>query len=189
MSETYIATPFATGFLNAYGVGPVGLTFDAQGALLAGDYWQGQIYRFSQAGGVAGPSTLLGPPGPNGDWHTAGLAYTPDGRLYMARQNANDIVEVDPATGTVLRTVASLQFATGLATDPLSGDLFVTRGYPGLFRISHFSTGPGTLTLVDTNIGGLDGISFAPDGSLFVARYGNALLSTDFRDAPNDSSM
>ena len=56
-----------------------------------------------------------------------GLALAKDGRLYLARQFAGDVVEINPTSGVVLRTVASIFFAAALATDPLSGDLFVSQ--------------------------------------------------------------
>ena len=60
----------------------------------------------------------------------SGLAFRKDGQyLYMARQfcgNGSDVVEVGTTDGSVLRTLATIPCATGLATDPISGDLFVS---------------------------------------------------------------
>ena len=60
------------------------------------------------------------------------LAFGKDGKLYAA-QNATTgnfftgaVFEVDPAAGTIVRTVASsITCASFLAADPFSGDLFV----------------------------------------------------------------
>lgn len=104
----YAATDFATGFVNSGigGIGPVGLAFDASGNLFVGDYFTGFLYKFGPGGGVASAATQL-----NNVAHVgaiAGLAFTKDGRLYLARQLAagGDVVEVDPTNGAIMRRVA-----------------------------------------------------------------------------------
>jgi hypothetical protein len=178
----YAVTNFATGFVNSGigGIGPIGLAFDSSGNLLVGDYFTGFIYKFGPAGGVAATSlnsTTLGPA-------IAGLAFTKDGRLYLARQHAGDVVEVDPSNGAKLRTVATIAHATGLATDPLSGDLFVSLacgpalGCPlVIYRISNFASGPGTVT-VYANVGA-DGIAFGADGTLYTNGILTAIAGTN----------
>jgi hypothetical protein len=146
----------------------VGLAFDASGNLYAGDAANGFIYKFGPAGGVASTTTQLNGtaiPGLIG-----GLAFTKDGRLYLARNDAGDVVEIDPSNGTVIRTVAFIFAAGGLATDPLSGDLFVSQpafGFTGVFRISNFGSGPGTVAVYSTVEA--DGLAFGPDGTLYAA--------------------
>ena len=175
----YAATDFATGFLNSgsFGIGPIGLAFDGSGNLFVGNYFTGFLYKFGPAGGVASASTQL-----NNVAHVgaiAGLAFTKDGRLYLARQLAagGDVVEVNPSNGAILRRVAFISHATGLATDPISGDLFVSLacGPPcpiAIYRISNFASGPGTVTVYTAN--GADGIAFGPDGTLYT---GNAVIA------------
>ncbi len=128
----YAVAPFATGFVSSGSVGPVGIAFDASGALFVGNYRTGFLYKFGSAGGVVSPSTqvntapILGTP-------IAGLAFTKDGHLYLARNGANDVVELALSNGTVIRTIASKGGPLGLATDPLSGDLFVSSPAMGRF--------------------------------------------------------
>src|SRR5207245_4707776 len=99
----------------------------------------------------------------------AGLAFGKNALLYLPRQSG-DVFEPDPATGTIMRTVASIPLATGLATDPLSGDLFVSNVGNIVYRISNFASGPGTVTSY-ANIFGVDGLAFGPDGTLFAALF------------------
>lgn len=166
----YAATDFATGFaFGPGGVGPVGLAFDASGNLFVGNHFNGFVYKFGPGGGVASPATQLNIV-PHGG-AIAGLAFTKDGRLYLARQLAagGDVVEINPVNGALLREVALIPSATGLATDPLSGDLFVSQAClcdNAIFRISNFANGPGTVTVYAAVAS--DGIAFGPDGTLYT---------------------
>ena len=165
----YAANDFATGFVNLGGIGPIGLAFDGSGNLFVGNYTTGFLYKFGPGGGVASAATQL-----NSVAHVgaiAGLAFTKDGRLYLARQVAagGDVVEVNPANGAIIRRVALVLHATGLATDPLSGDLFVSQAClcdNAIFRISNFAAGPGTVTVYAAVAS--DGIAFGPDGTLYT---------------------
>jgi hypothetical protein len=168
----YKVTDFATEFPNSglpRGAGPIGLTFDASGDLFVMDYITGFLYKFGPAGGVASApvnaTAISGAP--------AGLAFGKDGSLFVARQSANDVLELDPSTGTIIRTVAgSLPNATGIATDPLSGDLFVSGPFGGyVARISNFASGPGTVATY-ASTGFVDGLAFGPDGTLYGALSG-----------------
>ncbi len=167
----FAVTPFATGFVSSGAIGPIGLAFDASGNLFVGNTATGFLYKFGSAGGVASPSTQVNAAPIPG--LLLGLAFTKDGHLYLARRSAGDVVELDPTTGTVIRTIASIGSATGLATDPLSGDLFVSQscGCGGvIYRISNFASGPGTVAVyasVDA-----DGLAFGPDGTLYAASGG-----------------
>jgi hypothetical protein len=94
------------------------------------------------------------------------MTFTKDGRLYAALSNGGNIVEVNPATGAVIRVVAT--FSTSpldLEVDPISGDLFVSGG--GIYRITNFANGPGTVTAYSSL--GPDGFVFAPDGIIYAA--------------------
>ena len=167
----FAVTDFATGFVNLAGIGPIGLVFDSTGNLYVGNYTTGFLYKFGPAGGVASGATQVNTQRIDGV--PAGLAFSKDGRLYLARQIAGDIVELDPANGTILRTVVAITGATGLATDPISGDLFVsTGGFPPftIRRVSNFANGPGTVTAYAPFAA--DGLAFGPDGTLYAASGG-----------------
>jgi hypothetical protein len=164
----YSVTNFVTGFANNGAEGPIGLAFDSAGNLYVGDYATGFIYKFDKSGGIASSSTQLNGTAIPGA--IAGMSFTKDGSLYLARQSSADVVQIDTTSGAVLRTVATgLTFATALATDPISGDLFVSQPTVGIVsRISNFATGTGTVTLYATT-GDVDGLSFGPDGTLYAA--------------------
>ncbi|SRR5579875_3888966 len=163
--------PFGTAPNGVPCNGPIGLAFSAAGNLLVGDVINQNLYKFPPQGGAAGPATEVGATGLS---LVTGLAFTADGRLYAGDQRTGRVVELDPSTGGVLRTVANVDCPTGLAVDPLSGDLFFSDPCygGGIFRISNFSSGTGTVTLYN-NLAPYDGISFAPDGTLYAAAGGN----------------
>lgn len=199
--QGYVVTPFATGFaaanfffggINFGGCqGGIGMAFDGAGNLYAADIVNGNVYRFGPAGGVAGPATLvsnvLGP-------GVTGLTFGADGKLYAARAgNPNrDIVEIDPTTGALLRDdVGSTTLcAFGLATDPLSGDLFVsdycfTGGNREIRRVSNpGSATPTTSVYVTTTTDTNGQIAFAPDGTMFL-RSGPNILRVSGTDQPS----
>src|SRR5439155_6888800 len=97
------------------------------------------LYRFPPGGGTLASATLAV------QSDAFGLAFGPAGRLYATRL-AGDVVELDPATGAILRTVATnpdVNILVGITFDPISRDMFVsTLGNSGpddIFRISNYA--------------------------------------------------
>ncbi|HEX8069805.1 MAG TPA: protease pro-enzyme activation domain-containing protein [Pyrinomonadaceae bacterium] len=166
----FAVSTFASSFPNDCftNIGPIGLAFDANGTLLVGDAQNNNLYAFGQQGGVAGPATLVGTVPAQFGLSLAGLAFTRDGRLYAVLANGNNLVELNPTTAAVVRTVAHFSGGSrfALAVDPVSGDLFVS-GFDGIIRVSNFAAGPGTITPYTS--GDFDGIAFATDGTLYAA--------------------
>jgi hypothetical protein len=171
----FAASDYATGFpsLSCCHWGPIGVAFDQSDNLYVSDNADGNIYRFPPGGGGAEDATRVTqatlPGGP------AGLAVARDGRLYLARQGSGDVVEIDAATGGILRSVVSgIRCATSLAVDPASGDLFVSQNLCGnaIWRISGFANGPGTAAPYASGLPGVDGISFGNDGTLYAESNG-----------------
>lgn len=190
--DGYVLEPFANGFsaypffygnINFGCSGATDAAFDADGNAYVIHFPTGAIYTFGTDGGSATAplATGLGP-------SLRAPVFGRDGRLY-APHNATtgdfftgDIVEIDPVTGTIVRqVVANLVCPSGLAVDPLSGDLFFTDSCfgagsdnPALFRV----TDPGDTdpdrptqvvtyaTLPRTPNGQ---VAFAPDGTIYVA--------------------
>ena len=167
----YAVSTFATGFpLDCFvPYAPIGLAVDQDGTFFVGDTIDSGIYVFGPRGGVASSATLLGriPPSVNAAG-LAGMAFTKDGRLYVAMNNGAKLLEVDPTTGNVIRVVVASLPANplDLRVDPLSGDLFFSSGN-GIFRITNFASGPGTVSLYASF--DCDGFVFAQDGTIYGA--------------------
>ena len=172
-AQGYLAQDYATGFPEtpANHWGPIGLAFDQSNNLYVADTQDGNIYRFQPGGGMASAATrLTQTPIPG---KISGLAIAPSGAIYLARYQPGDVVQIDPGTGQIIRTVASVPCATGLAVDPISGDLFVSENQCGstIYRVSNFSSGPGTVTSYAA-LPGVDGLVFAEDGTLYAESDG-----------------
>ncbi|MFZ0658100.1 MAG: protease pro-enzyme activation domain-containing protein, partial [Candidatus Binataceae bacterium] len=183
----FVAQPYATGFLaQNFSVGGLqisgcpgafGLAFDSSGNLFVVDQPTGDIYKFPPGGGVANSHTLLTQTAlPSLDE----LAIDSDGNLYGGLNetggNSTDgaVVQIDPSTGIVLRTVASGLTCPGLiAIDPLSGDIFAADNCSGdglnsslLWRVSNPSGTTSVYATLPNNPNGTE--AFAPDGTLYV---------------------
>jgi hypothetical protein len=192
-SNTFVAAPgfvaqaYATGFiaenfsidgLEVTGCpGAFGLAFDSSGNLFVVDQPTGEIYKFPPGGGVANSQTLLTQTAlPSLDE----LAIDSDGNLYgglnETGSNYNDgaVVQIDPSTGVVSRTVASGLTCPGLiAIDPLSGDIFAADNCFGdglnsstLWRVSNPSGTTSVYATLPNNPNGTE--AFAPNGTLYV---------------------
>ncbi len=174
----YTASDFATGFPGGP-VGPVGLAFDSTGNLWVQDQPSGGLYRIPQsvvASGVAGAVApyLVG----YVPYSPTGLAFDKAGHLWVAQQ-AGMVSELDTTPGhegTILQTVFGVTGATGIATDPLTGNLFVTWPGGGPIRVIDPTTSPASIVGL-VSINSIDGITFGPDGTLYLAQYGAAVLS------------
>ena len=182
-----IASNFATGFPTNGSVGPIGLAFDRAGNFYVGDYVSGTVIKLAPQGGSAGNAIWVSPTlGGN----VLGVGFSKSGRLYAMVQNPNQLVELDPATGHMLRVVTT--FGGGydaVAADPLSGDIFVTSAGGGpMLRISGFeSSSPPVVTNYAS--GGQDGMVFAPDGTIYAAQYLVGVIKIAGTDQPQPASV
>lgn len=181
----YQVTPFATGFIArplVFG----GITFGGcpgvgPGAFL-GEHvffsdWPGDVLRLLAAGGAVTSANRVASIGPTLGWPVVSKA----GKLYYARVStgagfSGQILEIDPDTGGVIRTLASgLTCPFSLAVDPLSGDLFFVSGCSGgladtaLRRVRDPDSATPTVevyaNLPQTPNGFL---AFAPNGTLYA---------------------
>ena len=174
-----------TGFVQSSNcVGVSGTAWDPQGNLWAMDYGNGNLYKFPPAGGSASAGTLVGTVNASNCPH--GLAFSKDGQhLYLAEQFCGfggDVVELSLADASIVKhltTADAVHCATGIATDPLSGDLFVAspcQSGDNLWRISNPESSSPTLS-VYAHPGLAIGLNFTPDGTIWTEGYpGNKLV-------------
>ena len=184
----FAVSNFATGFIspqaNGLCFGPTGMAYDSSGNMYVATYFEGNIYKFGSSGGTASPAQLVTSTPYSSTNCLSGLAFSKDGQhLYMARQfcgqTGSDVVEISPTDGSILREVVTgLSCATGLATDPISGDLFLSAPCPlpvgsnNIFRISNPETSPTVSTYTPPGEPGqASNLAFAPDGTLYTTAY------------------
>jgi hypothetical protein len=164
---------------------PAGMAFDSAGNLYVADYAgthvaAGGVYKFGPAGGTAGIQNRLNPVGYPPGTCASGLAFSKDGKhLYLARQgcgSGGDVVEISPTDGSVIRKLIDLYCATGLATDPISGDLFVSQpcDLPApnndITRIINPESATPS-TEIYAVPGGSGQLTFGPDGTLYTESF------------------
>jgi sugar lactone lactonase YvrE len=167
------ATVFASGFEfdPATRLGPFGVASDASGRIFVSA--QANLYRFGPTGGPAAPARVNSAPIGRA---INGLTFGVDGRLYASRltgERTGDIVELDPSDGSVVRSLTDeFPCPAALATDPLTGDLYVSTLRCGAFigRIADPSSAkPRESVWIDEF--DADGLTFGPDGRLYVAHH------------------
>lgn len=169
--------------------GPLGIAFDSFDHLFAADNANGRLYKFGWNGGSASKPLNKAPIRGGID----GLAFGKDRKLYLARYDRGDVVRIDPKNGKILRIVArGIRCAGGLAVDPLSGDLFVSQ--PGctnnILRISHPGRCNGSCAAtIYVSAGGTDGITFAPDGTLYSQTNGCAYRISATNVSPTTADL
>jgi hypothetical protein len=176
-SPGFAVSDFATGFPTFDRFGPMGVAFDSHGTLFAVDNTDGNLYRFSPAGGVAGGARVGANPIPG---YLIGLAFGKDESLYVTRQEVaggGDVAQLNPATGEVIRVVASGFEPLGIATDPSTGDLFVSAQHEPIKRIANPASGSPSITDYGEALSEPDGIVFGPDGTLYT-EDGGELIAT-----------
>jgi streptogramin lyase len=113
--------------------------------------------------------------GSGGLTRSQGLAFGPDGSLYVSSQDSQSVLRFDGNTGAVLgvfvpRGSGGLTLPMGLAFGP-DGNLYVSSfGTSSILRYDG-RTGAFLSAFVPAGSGGLDGptgVTFGPDGSLYV---------------------
>ncbi len=184
----YTLTPFSTGYINQnffYGNvnwgcrGVQNPAFTVDGAVLTTNFIDGAVYRLPMTGGIADSGAKIATLGPSLFQPVTGK----DGRTYAYRGattgnfTTGAIYEIDAVSGATLRTVlAGLTCPTGLAVDPLSGDLFYADSCfgagaddPNVYRIANPASASPTKSIYYTLTATPDGwLAFAPDGTLFI---------------------
>jgi hypothetical protein len=132
---------------------PKGLTFDSSGNLVVSDGDEGptdtsplrdEVLRFQGPGGASPGDALpapgetgavLVPSGSGGLAQASGLAFGPDGNLYVSSYRSGSVLKYDGTTGTFLGTF----IAAG--SGGLSGPLFLSFRPDGFLYVSDQNTG------------------------------------------------
>lgn len=185
-ADGYEFTSFINGFASQFFffgnvnfgcAGASQVAFDANGNGYVVYFPTGALYKFPPEGGAAtAPISTLGPT-------LSQPVFGRDGRLYATHSattgdfTTGDLVEIDPDTGAQLRVLATnLTCPQGLATDPLSGDLFFDDACtgagsdnPSIFRVTNPASATPQLSVYATMPASPNGaLSIAPDGTIYV---------------------
>jgi PKD repeat protein len=167
----------ATGFPTCPpdGAGPTGVLFDGN-KLFVSDVCDGLIYRFPPAGGTAaGAEAKSAAPTANGAMTISGGRYYATRLPFGAIGAGFGVVEFDPGTLALTRTLGPSAQPRGLTTDPLTGDLYFDEA-PGAIRHIQGPAGatPTFTTFAAPGSAAYDGMAFTADGSrLYVTDYNN----------------
>jgi len=179
----FTLTPFANGFVaqnffyaNINFVGCPGVSnpaFDTTGSMFVADFPTGDLYKMPPSGGAASTANRLSNLGKT----FGNVVFGKDGNLYGTTFSPASVVQIDPTSGAIVRTVASgYSCPSGLAVDPLSGDLFFDDNCVGggiqdasLWRVQNPASATPTVVVYTTLPGFGNGqLAFAPDGTLFA---------------------
>ncbi len=159
------------------GIGPFGLAFGEAHQLLVSDAANLGFYSVDRHGSTPAPTPLS-----TGNVQT-GLTLGKDGELFAALYQAGNIDQVDPTTGQFIRQLnpagTTYNCVTGLATDPISGDLFfgqpnsggVCPGSSQLTRVENPTSAHPTFVAYTAQPGvNYADVAFAPDGTLYAVQ-------------------
>ncbi len=162
----FSATTYASGYPTG---APAGVAFVGT-TLYTADPVDGGLYATVVSGTLVRIGTVPGAP-------TALAAF--GSSLYAVQSASNSVVQIDPATGSVLVTLGTdADFGghavSGIATDPRNGDLYVSTTPGWTYRIPALAPRTPALAFIVNGYPGVTayGIALASDGSIYIAVEG-----------------
>jgi WD40 repeat protein len=147
---------------------PGGLTFGPDGLLYVASRSIGgspnQILRFAPDGSTSEVFAVL----PQNSFLN-GIAFGPNGDLFVVDRGLSQVLRFRGATGESLGAFASVSAGTDLAFGP-NGDLFVSQGLPtgAVARFDGATGAPLGLFVSGLPLRSGSGLTFGPDGNLYV---------------------
>ena len=190
-TDTFAASDFVSNLPDVppsspyAGVGPVGLIFDASDHLLVSDADNLGLYSFGATGSDDPQPVDVGTTQGN-------LAFGMTGELFATEYQAGNLDQIDPATGAIIRQLnppdTSYPCILGLATDPVTGDLFFSQPdsggvCPGSTTITRVedptSPNPVFTTFINLVSSSADGLAFGLHGSLYAVVQSGTLGCAD----------
>ena len=169
----------AYGFDSLAGLGPLGIAFPTANSMLVADF-AGEVYAFSSipSNTPASSATVAQNLGGNGP---IGMTVA-NGQVYLA-DRAHGTVDAISVTGAFQSFVVSVSNPTGLATNPVTGRVYVSSNTNGIYEINPSTQ---TKTLIISGAG-FDGLSVSPDGKTIYAAQGTGIqvYSTGVNGAPS----
>jgi hypothetical protein len=160
---------FASGFPNSNGVGPLGVAFVPGGGVLVADKL-GNVRLFPTD--ADNQNAANAPVGQNYGFNNAVDMAQTNGHVFMSRQGIGDLVQINN-NGTFNQVIVTgMPAATGIATDPANGHVFVST--IGNNVIWDVDTVAKTKTAFINR--SADGLSFSNDGRTLYGEIGGHIL-------------
>lgn len=156
--------------------GPVGVVFGPDGTLYISSIDNGEVQRYSGTTGAFLGTIATVPFGVDPTFGFAlgplGLAFGPDGNLYVGNDFTNDVQRYSGTTGAFLGTFVSagLDSPTGLTFGP-DGNLYVSSFNTNIVQRYNGRTGALMGTFASDGLDGPEQLAFGPDDNLYVASF------------------
>jgi hypothetical protein len=182
VAEGFQLSTFATGFpgiqdlYGPYAIGPLGIAFPTSGGVLVTDF-PGNVRLFATDtdGQSASQATITQN---YGAFNAVGLAQVGK-NIYMTQQLNGTVLRVN-SNGTYNGYVAgNIANATGIATDPLNGHLFVSALGTAHGQIFDVDPVTGTASVFANAL--VDGLVVSPDGKMLYGAATNRVLGFDLQ--------
>jgi DNA-binding beta-propeller fold protein YncE len=157
--------------------GPVSMVFGPDGNLYVSSIDNGEVQRYNGTTGAFLNTVATAPFGTDPTFGFAlgplGLAFGPDGNLYVSNDFTNDVQRYNGTTGASLGTFVSagLDVPTGLVFGP-DGNLYVSSFNTNVVQRYSGRTGASMgIFAISNELSGPEQLVFGPDGDLYVASF------------------